>query len=167
MSNNNLVSRAKMGDRQAFAALYTTYKDSLYRYAYFKLGNAVDAQDAVSNCIVEAYSGIALLKNEQAFQGWIFRILYRECCRLLRDNISRRVEERLDDHEYLPSHDSHLAPELSEALATLSAEEKDIVLLSVVAGYKTREVAGMLGLNHSTVRSKLSRALAKMKNFLE
>ena len=60
-----------------------------------------------------------------------------------------------------------LAVELKEALAILSPEDRDIVLLSAVAGYKTREIADMLHLNHATVRSKLSRALAKMKTFLE
>ena len=167
MGSSNLIQRARAGDKNAFAELYLQQKDSLYRYAYFKLGNEQDAQDAVSNCVAEAYAGIALLKSEAAFSRWLFQILYRECCRILRGNISRRAEESLEDNPQLTHYDSHLAPELEEALNILSPEEKDIVLLSAVAGYKTREIAAMLNLNHSTVRSKLSRALAKMKNFLE
>ena len=57
--STNLIARARAGDKQAFAQLYLQHKDSLYRYAYFKLGNAQDAQDAVSDCIVEAYAGIS------------------------------------------------------------------------------------------------------------
>ena len=165
--SGSLIQMAQSGDRQAFAQLYLKYKDRLFRYAYFKLGNTQDAQDAVSNCIVEAYSGIALLKSEKAFSSWLFKILYRECCRILRQNIDRKVEQSLEDSGDLPSRGEMLAPELEEALAILTPEDRDIVLLSAVAGYKTREIAEMLGLNHATVRSKLSRALAKMKNFLE
>ena len=165
--SGSLIQMAQSGDRQAFAQLYLKYKDRLFRYAYFKLGNTQDAQDAVSNCIVEAYSGIALLKSEKAFSSWLFKILYRECCRILRQNIDRKVEQSLEDSCDVPSRGEMLAPELEEALAILTPEDRDIVLLSAVAGYKTREIAEMLGLNHATVRSKLSRALAKMKNFLE
>lgn len=167
MSSTDLIKRAKNGDKQAFAQLYVIHKDSLYRYAYFKLGNQSDAQDAVSDCIAKAYSGLSLLKNEQSFGAWIFKILYRQCCSILNRNISRRTEASLDDCMGLSREDNLLAPELHEALAQLSTEDKDIVLLSVVAGYKTREIAEMLSLNHSTVRSRLSRALEKMKNFLE
>lgn len=165
--SGSLIQMAQSGDRQAFAQLYLKYKDRLFRYAYFKLGNTQDAQDAVSNCIVEAYSGIALLKSEKAFSSWLFKILYRECCRILRQNIDRKVEQSLEESCDVPSRGEMLAPELEEALAILTPEDRDIVLLSAVAGYKTREIAEMLGLNHATVRSKLSRALAKMKNFLE
>lgn len=165
--SNEVVSRARAGDKQAFAQLYEQHKDKLYRYAYFQLGNAQDAQDAVSDCMVEAYSGIAQLKSEKAFGSWIFQILYRVCCKALNKKINRREMENIDERPALTLEEPHLAPELEEALAILKPEDKKIVLLSVVAGYKTREIAEMMHLNHATVRSRLSRALAKMKTFLE
>ena len=165
--STDIISRARSGDRQAFAQLYLQHKDRLFRYAYFKLGNIQDAQDAVSDCVLEAYAGISLLKNEKAFSGWIFKILYRTCCAALERNSRRRAAQAWDNTEEPCVQDTHLAPELEEALAILTPEERDIVLLSVVAGYKTREIADMLHLNHGTVRSRLSRALAKMKEFLE
>ena len=167
MSNADLVNRARAGDKQAFAQLYLHYKDSLYRYAYFKLGDPTDAQDAVSNCIVQAYSGVAMLKSEKAFSNWLFKILFYECCRILSEKSNRRAEETLEGKDFPVYSTAHLAPELEEALGILNPEDKDIVLLNVLAGYKTREIAEMLGLNHATVRSRLSRALAKMRNFLE
>lgn len=161
--SNDIINRARAGDKQAFAQLYTQQKDKLFRYAFFKLGNAQDAQDAVSGCIAEAYAGITQLKSEKAFFAWIFKILYRQCCALIRER-AQLVPEK---EELAVSGYSYLAVELKEALAILSPEDRDIVLLSAVAGYKTREIADMLHLNHATVRSKLSRALAKMKTFLE
>ena len=112
--------------------------------------------------MLEAFAGIAGLRDEKSFVSWIFRILYSRCCAILSSNIRRREAET-----QTAVYDDHLAPELEEALAILSGEDRDIVLLSVVSGYKTREIAQMLNINHATVRSKLSRALAKMKDFLE
>lgn len=164
--STNLIQQARSGDKQAFAQLYLQYKDALFRYAYFKLGSVQDAQDAVSDCVTEAYTGITLLKNDKAFSKWLFTILYRRCCVVLARG-SSRAEESLDDVPEPAVEDPHLAPELEEALALLSPEDRDIVLLSVVAGYKTREIAALKQMNHATVRSRLSRALAKMRQFLE
>lgn len=167
MDEKNLVVKASGGDREAFAALYTRYKDSLYRYAYFKLGHAEYARDAVSACIVAAYEGIYSLRNASAFKTWIFRILYRSCCKLIEEQ--RDIRHRADTEELnnLPAEEDTLSPELQEAFGILNTEDRDIVLLSVIAGYSSFEIAQMLGMKASTVRSRLKRALVKMKQFLE
>lgn len=167
MNSKGLVNKARAGDRAAFAQLYADYKDALYRYAYFKLGSDADAQDAVSSCVTEAYRGVGTLKSKKAFGSWLFRILYRECCAILRLRMQQRGAEDIDGLQIAAEDNMALAPELQEALAILSAEEREIVLLATVAQYNSREIAEMLGLKHATVRSKLSRALAKMRSFLE
>ena len=60
-----------------------------------------------------------------------------------------------------------LSPELAEAFAVLDAQDRDIVLFSVIAGYSSAEIAAVMGMKPSTVRSRLKRALAKMRGFLE
>lgn len=167
MDERMLIGRAVSGDREAFAALYMLYRDSLYRYAYFRLGNETDAEDAVSACIVAAYENIASLRAEKAFKAWIFRILYRCCCTLVREQIrslDRDGEEALDR---VPAPVGGLSPELSEAFGVLCEEDREIVLLSVIAGYTSREIAAILSLKPSTVRSRLSRGLSKMRTFLD
>lgn len=167
MDEKYLVMRASGGDKSAFAALYTRYKDELYRYAYFKLGNEDDARDAVSSCIVAAYEGIYSLRTASAFKAWIFRILYRSCCHIIREKSYLNNRADTAELEKLVSPNTSLSPELKEAFGILSDEDRDIVLLSAVAGYNSREIAAMTGLKDTTVRSRLSRALAKMKQFLE
>lgn len=167
MDEKNLVVRASCGDKAAFAALYTRYKNDLYRYAFFKLGNEDDARDAVSSCIIAAYEGIYSLRNASAFKTWIFRILYRSCCRLIREQRMRNDRADTAELDRLAAPDHALSVEMKEAFGILSDEDRDIVLLSAVAGYNSREIAAMTGLKAATVRSRLSRALAKMKQFLE
>ena len=167
MDEKDLVQRAVREDKEAFAALYMRYRDALYRYAYFRLGNDADAEDAVSACIAAAYENIRTLRAEKAFGTWIFRILYRCCCTIVKDQIaanSRAGEEAL---ETVPDEDrSRLSPELKEAFGVLEDEDREIVLLSVIAGYTSREIAVLLQMKPNTVRSRLARSLTKMRTFL-
>ncbi len=166
MNEDNLIKAAKSGDKIAFAELYIKYKDSLYRYAYFKLENEHDALDAVSSCIVEAYAGISSVKNEKAFSSWLFKILYRRCCAAIKQRSQSRNTLNIDETEIASDDCKAVRVELKEALEILSEEEKDIVLLSAVAGYSSKEIAQITKLKPATVRSKLSRSLKKMREFL-
>ena len=168
MDEKSLVRRASGGDKEAFAALYMRYRDDLYRYAFFRLENEEDARDAVSACIAQAYEGIFGLRNASAFRPWIFRILYRCCCKYITQQNDMRTN-RADTAELqkLEAPADHLSPEIKEAFSILNTCDRDIVLLSVIGGYNSSEIAAMIGLKPSTVRSRLKRALAKMKQFLE
>ncbi len=165
MDDINLVKKAKSGDKDAFAKLFINYKDALYRYAYFKLGEA-DASDAVMDCVVNAWENIHSLRNEKAFSKWIFRILYRVCSAKLKEQIRRKENESTDDTE-ITSYTDFKSVELKEALDLLSEQEREIVLLSVIAGYNSKEISKLLGIKATTARSKLSRGLSKMREFLE
>ena len=167
MNEKNLVKSASAGDKEAFALLYERYKDELYRYAYFRLGDPDDAHDAVSMCIVSAYESIYSLRSAAAFKAWIFKILYYACCKLTLQQSEMRSRADISELERIPDENTALSPELNEAFGVLDLLDKDIVLLSVIAGYNSREIAAMTGIKSNTVRSRLSRALAKMKHFLE
>ena len=167
MDERNLALRASGGDKEAFAALYTLYKDDLYRYAYFKLGSAEDAHDAVSACIVAAYESIRSLRSASAFRGWIFRILYRSCLGYITEQNMQKGRADISALDHIPAESGGISPELKEAFGILGVQDRDIVLLSALGGYNSREIAAMTGLKPATVRSRLSRALAKMREFLE
>ena len=168
MDEKMLVQRAVTGDKDAFAGLYTRYKDSLYRYAFFKLGNDSDARDAVSDCIIAAYQGIGKLKNESTFCSWIFKILYRCCCTYVKDQIEQNDRAAEETLARVPVEDNRLlSVEVREALDQLDPADRDIVLLSTVAGYNSREISSVTGIKANTIRSRLSRSLKKMRSFLE
>lgn len=167
MDEKNLVIGAAGGDKEAFAALYMMYKDDLYRYAFFKLGNEEDARDAVSSCITAAFEGVGSLRSAGAFRSWIFRILYRCCLSFITEQNVRNERADVSELERLPSRENGISPELKEAFGILNPQDRDIVLLSALGGYNSREIASISGLKPATVRSRLARALAKMKQFLE
>ena len=164
-----LINEATAGSREAFAELYGLYKDRLYRYALYRLGSPEDAEDAVSECVLAAWKSIGSLRSSKAFGSWIFRILSGCCATRIKDVISTREKTEkiiMEGGLTAGSSSPSLAVELNEALALLSDEEREIVLLSVIAGFNSSEISEQTGIPSGTVRSRLSRSLAKMREFL-
>ena len=169
--DERLVNEAIAGSKEAFCALYGQYKDKLYRYALYKLGDPDDAEDAVSECVLAAWQRIGTLRSAEAFGSWIFRILSNCCAARIRAMITARDSLERVYNEGPASAGSISAPasasvELAEALSQLKDDEREVVLLSVIGDLSSSEIASLTGLSAGGVRSKLSRSLAKMREFL-
>ena len=162
-----LIKESASGSKEAFCELYGLYKDYLYRYAYYRLGNPEDAEDAVSECVLAAWKGIGSLRSSEAFTAWLFKILSNCCAGHIRKAIaSREVANQLEQGSGTDTVQPSLSVELNEALSILSDEEREIVLLSVIAGMNSSEISRQIGVPAGTVRSKLSRSLEKMRSYL-
>ena len=153
---------------ERFMELYETVYRDLYRLAYYYLGNAEEAEDAVQDTALAAWEHFGKLKREEAFRAWIFRILVNTCRKAVRKKSRREylADEREQRAEGMP--DPNLAErlELMELLSKLDEEERMIVTLSVFGGYKGEEIAEILERRHSTVRSRYRRALKKLEREL-
>ena len=159
MIDVEIVKAAKRGDPESFARVYDLIAPELYRVALYTLGNAQDAEDAVSETFVEAYKGIRNLRDESSFKRRIGGYIKE------RKNVD--IDEMLD----LPSDQGGVSDaervSVWEAVKTLAPDEREIVMLATVQGYTTREVSEMLGIPHGTVSSKLHRTLKKLRKILE
>lgn len=169
LSERQLVLKAKSGDKNAFCELYGIYKDKLYRYAYYRLTNENDAKDAVADCIVSSFEQISSLKKAEAFSSWIFRILYCSCNKYISNQVQNRQSVNFGDiaNTYHDNAKMETETEVMQALEYLNDDEKNIVVLSVFGGMKSREIAQIMNMKSGSVRSKLSRSLNKMRTFLE
>lgn len=146
---------------ERFIALYETVYKDLYYLAFYYLGNQQDAEDAVSEAVLHAYENFASLRNEAAFRGWIIKILINQCKFQQKKSGKQKMSEMVEEPSYHPKlEDSQVAREL---LKHLSEEERLIVVLAVFGGYKGEDIAELLNLKHSTVRSKYRRALKKLE----
>lgn len=171
MTLSEQVTLAQKGDRTAFGMLYEAVSADLYRMALYTLGNPQDAEDAVAETFMEAWRGIAGLREPEAFRSWMFRILSFRCKRKIGKYILHRGDIDLDSYYETAGsaapETGTLRAELTDALEKLTAEEREIVLLSVLEGYTQREVAEMMRLPQGTVSSKLHRTLKKLRNYME
>lgn len=165
-----LVKKSKQGDSHAFAALYDFYKEDMYRFALYMMKEKSDAEDAVQEAVFSAWQNIGRLKNDDAFKAWLFKILSNKCKTMLVSSGKNGDTLDFDGAEYLVSRDEDdcgsLSLELKEALAALTPPDGQIVLLSVIGGFKSDELSVIFGMPPSTVRSKRKRALEKLRKFL-
>lgn len=164
------VLLARNGDTASFCKLYELYYQDMYRFAYYLLGSSQDAEDVISETVLDAFTGIRSLKDPLKFKAWIFRILTTKCKRQMavyvnnREHIAEEAEsERLAAEECL------LAEwmDVREAFRKLSEMERTVLSMIVFAGYSSRETARILGSREGTVRSTKSRALSKLSEYLK
>lgn len=159
------IRKAKKGDAQAFGRLYAENAAGLYRFALYYLHDPHDAEDAVQDAAVTAYRNVRSLRKDDAFRSWFFKILSNECKKHLIKNAARPEELS----EQVPDLAADLYPdalqpiEMQELLDTLPERDREIVILAVLEGYKSNEIAKITGMKAATVRSRLSRALQKLK----
>ena len=156
---------------EEFMQYYEKVYPQLYRTALFYMQNQQEAEDAVQDAVLAAYEKFHQLRDREKFAPWIMQILVNRCRRRMKTWFRR--EKDIDGIS--PSQEVELSsePDFATALAVKQVfwewkeEERMIVALSVFGGYTSEEVAGILGRNHSTVRSKYRRALQKMRKKLE
>lgn len=171
--DTNLVEAAKQGDKDSFARVYDSIASDLYKVALYTLGNAHDAEDVVSETFIEAYKGITRLRDSASFKPWMLRILSIRCKRKIAQYIQGKKTFDIEPFITTLSENSDVSSDVSEqvtvvaAMGRLSEQERQIIVLSVLHGYTTKEIAGILGSPQGTVSSKLHRALAKLRGMLE
>ena len=164
------VMKAKYGDDEAFSKLYEEIYVDLYRTAYYMLKNKDDAEDAVSEAVVDMYRDICKIKKTGAFKAWAMRILWVKCKNRLKEYCNKT--EELEAQGELSGkcdleRDTVLKNDLDKAMACLSEEERIMVICSAVWGMNSSQISDVTGLARGTIRSKLSRALKKVRAELE
>lgn len=157
-----LVRRAQSGDTGAFAQLYEGVYQDLYRFALYVLKHPQDAQDVVSDTVMDAFAQIGELRKTEAFRAWIFRILSNKCKRKLKEYATRPEEltPELLEHLGKSGMDEHAA--VRSLFFELPSEERMIIAMHLFCGYSSKEIGKLLDLNENTVRSKESRGIKKM-----
>ena len=171
--------------RERYSELVTRHQRRAARIAFHYLRDAADADEAVQDAFVKAYMHIGTFREELPFEVWFTRILINGC--LDRLKARRRREKWLapvttdamgverSPAEYLPARgpspeDQVLSEErrrqLGAALSKLPERQRLVFMLSHFEGRSSREVSAMTGLNESTVRVHLFRAIRRLRALL-
>lgn len=171
--------------RDRYAELVERHQRRAARIAYHYLRDAADADEAVQDAFVKAYTHLGTFREELPFEVWFTRILINGCLDRLK---ARRRRERWiarptvdadgmdrDPAEHLPSRgpspeDQLLHEErrrrLQVAMGELPERQRLVFVLSHFEGRTSREVSAMTGLNESTVRVHLFRAIRRLRSLL-
>ena len=158
------------GEREALAELYQRTRSAVYGLALSYLKNAHDAQDLTQDVYVQVWDRAEQYRLIGSPMGWLLAVCRNLCLmRLRREERHAALSE--EEWDAIPARECGLDTDeralLQGALASLTDEERRIVLLHAVTGLKHREITALLELPLPTVLSKYHRALKKMRSFLE
>lgn len=173
--NERDVQNAINNDKIAFEKLYRDINMDLYKMALYMLGDSEIASEVVSDTVIDALVGITKLKDVTRFESWILKILTNKCKRKMKEKYNRfsvfnpNAQDFDDNISQVSSQerDFDAKTDVQIALSKLKQKDRMIVTLCVVEGYKSHEVAAIMSMNPSTIRSRLNRSLAKMREYLE
>ena len=178
--DEDLVTRSKNGELEAFEELVCRYERKVYSLAYRMMGNYDDANDLAQETFLRAFRAISGFRGDSSFSTWLSHIVTNLC----RDELRKRYrisfesldqEISLGDNEVkkqIPSSDpgpdeiyerQELQQELQDLLTTLSPEFRLALVLRDIQGFSYQEIAEQMECSLGTVKSRINRA----RNFLK
>ncbi len=139
-----------------------------YRLAYSYVHNAEDASDIVQNGAYKAIRSEASLKNPEYAKTWVYRIMLNECFGYLKQTrfLSYEAMQEENGIEAGYMEDKYSDMDLQRALDALSQKDKAIVILKYFEDKKLEEIAEILDENVNTIKSRLYRAMERLRDFL-
>ena len=171
MDEVQLIALSRQGDVDSFNRLVEAYQRQVYNLALRMLGTVEAAQDATQEAFISAWRGIGRFRGGN-FRSWLLSIVANAC----RDEFRRRGRRptiSLDDLALEPENHSddfarrlELGEVIQGGLSRLTPDQRLAIILSDVQGLSYEEMAQAMRCSLGTVRSRLSRARAHLKDYL-
>lgn len=180
MDEVQAIQAAQKGDLSAFNRLVMAYQGMAYNVAYRIVGDGDAAADACQEAFLSAFKGIKKFRGG-SFKSWILRIVTNACYDQMRYKGRRpanSLEEVAENPDYSPRlvngrerpEEYTLRQELSDVIQlgieTLPSDQRVALVLSDVQGFSYQEIADITGVSLGTVKSRLSRARTKLRDYL-
>jgi RNA polymerase sigma factor (sigma-70 family) len=166
-----LVSRARAGDAQAFGELVALHQEVAFRVAFLVLGDAAEAEDAAQEAFVKAYRALGSFRAGEPFRPWLLRIAANQARNRRRsagrrEGLRLRAAERWTDATEPSAESAALRAErrreLLTAIDALPRDDRVVLAARYFLDLSEAETAAVIGAARGTVKSRLSRARARL-----
>jgi RNA polymerase sigma-70 factor (ECF subfamily) len=173
---SRFLDRLRAGEAAAFEELVMTYQHRVFGVALRMLGSAAEAEEIAQEAFVRAHRALGDFRGDAKLSTWLYAITSRLCLNRLASGerrLARQGEEtllRLSDSTLRPDaalERNELETALGRAIAELPEERRIVVVLRDLEGLSYEEIAQALDLELGTVRSRLHRARADLRDKLE
>lgn len=180
MNEEALIRQAQGGDIAAFNRLVVQYQELVFNVAYRIMGDPAAAEDVTQDTFITAHQSLRTFRGG-SFKSWLMRIVVNTCYDVLRSS-RHRLTDSLDD---LPVDEDHAvqlidpaaSPQehverlelngwLEAGIKALPDDQRIVLVLCDVHGYSYEEIADMVDLPMGTVKSRLSRARTRLRDYL-
>jgi RNA polymerase sigma-70 factor (ECF subfamily) len=175
VADAELVARARGGDHQAYAQLVRRHQRTALRVAYAICGSTTEAEDVAQEAFVKAYRALGTYRGDSAWRPWLLRVVANEAKNRVRADVRRRrttlrhaglaADAPADPGDLAVGRLTNEA--VIRALANLPEVHREVLACRFVAGLSEAETAQVLEIAGGTVKSRQSRALARLRDVLE
>jgi RNA polymerase sigma-70 factor (ECF subfamily) len=172
VSDAELLRQHIAGDPDAFGIIFGRHRDRLWAVAIRTLGDPEEAADALQDAMISAFRRAASFRGDSAVTTWLHRIVVNACLDRLRRRAARPAATGTDEQvlEALagsrgrgdPAADSDLSLDVRSALRTLPPDQQAALVLVDMLGYPVADAAQVLGVSAGTIKSRCSRARARL-----
>ncbi|UPK39668.1 sigma-70 family RNA polymerase sigma factor [Bradyrhizobium sp. 186] len=163
----NLFDAARLGDQHAIARLLETAQPDIRRYARATCRSSADAEDATQEALWILFRHVGTIRSLLAFSGWLFSVVRRECLRLARKaGLAPAIDDSKAEALLLSRSESDLRLDVAAAFEALPPHYRDVALMRDVKEMTIDEIAAALGASRQTVKARLHRARALMREYL-
>ena len=169
------IERARQGDADAFARLVETYQGQVYRLALRLCGSAADADEIAQDALLAAWRGLPRFRGESRFSTWLYRLTSNAAVDHLRrgkhqnDNVPLETADAAADTAPTPEQVSERAEtqqQVRTALLELTPEYRQVLVLRHMEELSCEEIGFVLRLPAGTVKSRINRAKAQLREIL-
>ena len=175
--DSDLVTRAQRGDEAAYEEIVQTYQQVAFRTAYVITGSAADAEDAAQEGFAKAFRALGGFRPGAQLRPWLLRIVANEARNRIRSSgrrqrLALRLTEGFRPGDAAPSPEA-VAVALDERrrllamINALSEEDRLVIASRYFLELNGEETAAALGIAEGTVKSRLSRALGRLRARVE
>jgi RNA polymerase sigma factor (sigma-70 family) len=169
--DGHIIYKCLNEDSAAFGLLVDKYKASIFSIAYSMLRNFHDAEDVTQDVFIKAYKNLSTLRRWDNFLSWICSMAYNLCrdrikaqsIRKENERLERKNKKELDDNSVNSYREEQVFESLHEALDSLPDIYREVLTLHYLGGISSEQIARILSIPYATVRQRLSRARAQLR----
>ena len=173
-----LLRRAQSGDPEAFERLMGPLEQLVWRVCWHYTGNREAAEDCGQEAMIRIWRNLANYRGECALESWVYRIAANCCMDWLRKkkrdqsvSMEPMVEQGFDPADDAPGTEAQVVAKderqrLREAIALLPEDQREALILTQLEKVPYEEAARALGVSEGTVKSRVNRAKARLKEIL-
>lgn len=170
MEDKELIYKIQHGNKELLEKIIQKYYDDIYRFCFYKTGNASISYDLTQETFLKLIKYIGTYRHKGKFKGYLLTIAMNVCNTYFNEN---KVDlEELDVNQNYNDSDSDRLMKIEQkdiifkALNKLPEKQKEVIILKYYEDLKIKDISKILNENISTIKSRLKQGLEKMEMYL-
>lgn len=169
---SSLISKAKLGDREALSTLVNNHKEFAFNLALNLVKDNNDAKDIAQQSFLKVLENISKFRSESKFSTWLYRIVYNESMTFLKrksKTVTKDIKKGIQEDEvymFGESDKETLYNDLHKSILKLNPNEKMVIMLFYLSGKSINEITKITGFSQTNVKVLMHRSRKKLKDII-